>query len=221
MADHAVTMEAEHESHFESLERQQVAARFGMWVFLSSELMLFAGLLALYVLYRGEWPEAFAEAVNHNPVWIGTTNTAVLITASLTVALGLHELQHDRPRAAYRYVGLTVLLALVFLALKGYEYSIHVNEGILPGGVGRYFREGGRPGQPVFFTLYWVTTGLHAMHVIVGMTILMVLGWRIRRGTLTAAAPHPLEVGALYWHLVDSIWIFLWPMYYLTGAHHP
>jgi cytochrome c oxidase subunit 3 len=212
MADHA------HHAHFESLERQQLAARFAMWVFLASELLLFAGLFFLYTIYRAYWPEAFAHGVAHNPVLMGTSNTIVLITASITVAMGLHKLQHGEPKPAFRLVGVTILLALVFLVIKFAEYGIHIREGILPGGQGHYFAEGALRGEAVFFTLYWVTTGLHAIHVTVGAAILLVLALRIRKGRLTAAAPHSLEIGALYWHLVDAIWIFLWPLYYLTGG---
>ncbi len=206
---------AEHAAHFESLARQQTAARFAMWVFLASELLLFAGLFFLYMCYRLYWPAAFASGVGHNHALLGTVNTIVLITASITVAMGLRKLQHGAPRAAFRLVATTVLLAGLFLVVKLTEYGVHIDEGILPGGRGRYFAEGALPGEAAFFTLYWLTTGLHAIHVTVGAGVLLVMAWRIRRGTLRAAQ---LELGALYWHLVDAIWIFLWPLYYLTGG---
>jgi cytochrome c oxidase subunit 3 len=209
---------ARHAAHFETLEKQQIAARFAMWVFLASELLLFAGLFFLYMAYRAYWPAAFANGVGHNHALMGTINTVVLITASITVAMGLHKLQHGEPKASFRLVGLTVLLSGVFLAIKLTEYGAHIDEGILPGGQGRYFAEHALPGEAMFFTLYWVTTGLHAIHVTVGAGILVVLAWRIRRGRITQDQPQALELGALYWHLVDAIWIFVWPLYYLTGG---
>lgn len=216
MADHAHPVA--HEAHFESLGQQQAAARIGMWVFLVSELLLFSALFTLYALYRAQWPEAFAKAVHHNPVTIGTTNTMVLITASITVAMGLHKLQHGEAKTAVRLVGVTVLLALMFLVLKGIEYKIHIDEGILPGGMGEYFHTQAVAGEAVFFSLYWLMTGLHSVHVTIGVGLLTVLALRIRRGRITPAAPQALEMGALYWHLVDAVWIFLWPLFYLTGG---
>lgn len=217
-----MTMEAtrSHDEHFESLERQVAATRLGMWIFLVSEVLLFAALFTLYATYRADWPRAFEEAVGHNPILIGTVNTAVLIVASFTVAMGLHHLQHGRSRTAVAFTVATVGLALLFLGIKGYEYSIHVTEGILPGGKGRFFETHAvSDGFAAFFTLYYVTTGLHGIHVTVGAAVLAALAIGIHRGRIHAERSHPLELGALYWHLVDCIWIFLWPLYYLLGTH--
>ncbi|HJL17589.1 MAG TPA: cytochrome c oxidase subunit 3 [Sandaracinaceae bacterium LLY-WYZ-13_1] len=207
---------ATHEAHFESLERQKMAARLGTWVFLASELLLFAGLLALYASGRASHPEAFRYGVAHAMVWAGTVNTFVLLTSSFCIARAVHALRADRRRLAGALTGLTLVLAVAFLALKGYEYHHHLAHGQVPGGRSAYFVEHAElTGLPAFFTLYWITTGTHAVHVTVGAAVLAFFGLSIVRGRLRAPRAHRLEMAALYWHLVDAIWIFLWPMYYL------
>lgn len=205
-----------HEEHFQSLERQAEATRIGMWVFLASEILLFAALFTLYGSYRVQWSHAFSEAVHHNPKHFGSINTMILLVASYLVAMALHHQRDSEHRKAVRLLGLAVLLGVTFLGVKGYEYHKHISSGILPGGEGHFFDGTHPPGMVAFFNLYYLMTGLHAVHVAVGATLLAVLGWRIRRGVDRVA--HPLENGALYWHLVDAIWIFLWPMFYLTGG---
>jgi len=199
------------EGHFESLERQAEAARFGMWVFLASEVLLFGALFALYGSYRTRWPVAFARGVEENDALLGTTNTLLLLLSSLLAALAVHRFDHDKRRSTVWLLAGTVAIGLAFLVIKSHEYGVHFRHGIWPGGAGSYF-SGAPAGSAVFFTLYFVMTGLHALHVIVGMGVLSWCMYRILRRSL---APHGLEVAALYWHLVDCIWIFLWPVYYL------
>jgi cytochrome c oxidase subunit 3 len=202
--------------HFEDMEQQAHAARLGMWIFLASEVLLFAALFALYVSYRIEHPRSFGEGVEHNTHILGSINTGVLLLSSYLVALGLHELRRGRRLVSVVLVCGTILLGFVFLAIKLTEYSRHFDEGIYPGGVGRFFAEHhGDQGMMLFWTLYFMMTGLHAVHVCVGMSVLGVLTFKVARGQITEAAPHPLELGAIYWHLVDVIWIFLWPLFYL------
>lgn len=205
--------------HFESLEKQAHAARLGMWVFLASEVLFFSGLFALYAAYRTEHPEGFGMGVEHNTIVYGSVNTAVLLLSSYTVALGVHELRIGNRRASALLVGVTVLLGLCFLVIKTLEYLKHFGEGIFPAGGGSFFAEHREPGIKMFFTLYFCMTGLHALHVIVGMGVLSVLLVRVARGTIGAWAPHPLAIGAIYWHLVDVIWIFLWPLFYLIPGN--
>ncbi len=212
---HAEASAHAHAEHFESLERQAEAARFGMWVFLASEVLLFGGLFTLYTCYRFEHPAAFARGVAMGALAIGTTNTAILIFSSFLVALAVHGLREGQRRRALALIAATIACGLVFLVLKGIEYAGHIRDGLLPGGRGAELVHA-RQGLDVFFTLYYGMTGLHALHVIVGLGVLAVLGYRIHRGALTEAAPHPLELGAMYWHLIDIIWIFLWPLFYLT-----
>lgn len=199
------------EEHFDSLERQGEAARFGMWIFLASEVLLFGALFTLYAAYRVEWPSAFAEGVAENNTVLGTLNTILLLFASYLVAVAVNRLAHGGNRASFGLLIVAALVGISFLAIKGTEYREHFFAGIYPGGRGSYFVDKA-PGLSVFFTLYFMMTGLHAIHVIVGIAVLSWCAWRVRKGRLSV---HGLEVGALYWHLVDCIWIFLWPLFYL------
>lgn len=205
--------------HFEDLEQQAHAARMGMWIFLASEVLLFAALFALYVSYRVEHPKGFGESVEHNTHILGSVNTGVLLLSSYFVALGLHELRKGRRGLSVGFVCLTIFLGCVFLCIKVVEYKTHFDEGIFPGGVGRFFAEHHfDQGTMQFWNLYFGMTGLHAVHVTVGMGVLAFLSFKVARGEISAAAPHPLELGAIYWHLVDVIWIFLWPLFYLIPS---
>lgn len=199
------------DDHFESLDRQGEAARFGMWVFLASETLLFGALFALYASYRLKWSQAFASGVEENDAILGTTNTVLLLFSSLLAALAVHRFHMEKRRSTVALVSATAFAGLLFLAIKFHEYGVHFQHGIWPGGVGRHFAAA-PPGSPVFFTLYFVMTGLHALHVVVGIAVLTWCAYRIVRRRL---GPHGLEVAALYWHLVDCIWIFLWPIFYL------
>ena len=199
----------------EDLGKQEHAARFGMWIFLGSELLLFAGLFALYAAYRAEYARAFTAGVHHNALYLGTTNTVVLIVSSFTVAWAVHSMRAARPRVALRMLVLTMLLGATFLVIKGFEYAQHFAEGIFPG---RYYAFDGLPeGGKLFFTLYYLMTGLHGLHVVGGMAALTVATVRAAQGTYGPAHYTPLELVVLYWHLVDVIWIFLWPLLYLVG----
>jgi cytochrome c oxidase subunit 3 len=200
--------------HFENLEKQAHAARLGMWLFLATEILLFTVLFAAYALYRFLFPEAFALSSRALETWVGFVNTIVLVTSSLTVATGLNAATRGDGRKTALWFGISVLLAFVFLALKAYEYNHHFHTGQLPG---RFYTYEGvtAPGAPMYFTLYFLITGLHAIHVIVGMTVLVVIGALARKGRYSAAYHVPVELGALYWHLVDLIWIFVFPLIYL------
>jgi cytochrome c oxidase subunit 3 len=199
---------------FEDLDKQGHAVRLGMWAFLGSELLLFSGLIALYAGYRAMYPVDFELAVAHNNVAIGTTNTLVLITSSLTVATALQALHVGRGRLAAALLAVSIGCGLLFLALKGVEYRQHFQEGIFPGD---HYRFAGLPtrGANMFFTLYFDLTFLHAIHVTVGLVFLAVLAMGCWRGVFSAAHDTPVELGGLYWHLIDIVWIFLWPMLYL------
>jgi cytochrome c oxidase subunit 3 len=205
-----------HAEHFEDLGRQGHAARLGMWVFLSSEVMFFASLFALYGTYRIEHPAGFGEGVLHNTLALGSTNTGVLLLSSYTIALAVHQLRRGKTRAAMMLTAVTIFLGLCFLGVKTTEYLEHFREGIYPGGVGSFFQTHEIPGIAMFFTLYFCMTGLHAVHVIAGMSALSFLLWKMLRGDVNPSVSHPLAIGAIYWHLVDAIWIFLWPLFYLV-----
>ena len=205
--------------HFATFEQQVLAARLGMWVFLGSETLLFAALFGLYAAYRTEYTAAFDEGMRQMSHGLGAINTLVLLTSSLVAALGARR-PRERGAAWPRCVALllgTAALGVVFLALKSVEYADHIRHGMVPGGHGPFFVEHPITGLPVFVTLYFVMTGLHAMHVTVGVVILLWLSASVARGRITEAAPHPVELGVLYWHLVDTLWVFLWPMFYFAG----
>ena len=208
-----------HEDHFESLDRQKAAARLGMWVFLSSETLLFAGLFGLYASQRHDYLLAFEEGIKHNKTIAASIMTIILLVSSFFVAWAVHSLRDDRARVAGFLVSATALLGLVFLSMKGWEYSVHIRDGMVPGGGTHFFEEHGIEGLVMFTNLYWITTGLHFLHVTVGVILMLVAAFMLFRGKLRAAMSHRLEAMALYWHLVDAIWIFVWPMFYLMGKH--
>jgi cytochrome c oxidase subunit 3 len=199
---------------YESLERQHDTARLGMWVFLGSESLLFAGLLALYAAYRFAYPAEFHAASSHANLVIGTVNTYILLTSSLTVALAIHATRHGHRRRTVALLCATIALGLGFDVLKFIEYAGHLAEGLAPGG---YYSFGEMPahGAVLYVTLYYLLTGLHALHVTGGIVVLGWLAVRAHRGDFTPDSHIALELGGLYWHLVDLVWIFLWPLLYL------
>ncbi|MBI4508113.1 MAG: cytochrome c oxidase subunit 3 [Deltaproteobacteria bacterium] len=200
---------------FESLAKQAHAARLAMWLFVCSELLLFAGLFALYGAYRVMYPAGFMAAAKLNNLTLGTINTFILISSSFTVAMGIHSMRVSRPRWTAALLTATIFLGLTFLVIKIIEYGQHVHHGILPGSHYR-FTAMDNPGAKTFFTLYYFMTGLHALHVLGGLAA---LGWMtvlVRKNYFSAEHHVPLELGGLYWHLVDLIWLFLWPLLYLT-----
>ncbi len=201
---------------FEDAERQQQASQLGMWLFLTTEVLLFGALFALYLAYHVRYGQDFAQAAAHSDIAIGTTNTFILITSSFFVAWAIHMVRHAKRRAAVWCLLAAVALGGAFLVLKGVEYAHHFEHGIFPGHAYR-FAELPADGAKLFFTLYFIMTGLHALHVIGGMTALAVLAWLTHRGRFRRGHDNALENGGLYWHLVDVVWIFLWPLLYLVG----
>lgn len=207
-----------HEHHFESLERQREASRLGMWVFLASESLLFAALFALYAAQRSAHLLAFEEGIHHNETIAGSIMTFVLLFGSFTVAWSVHSLRGDRARVAAWLVTVTALSGVAFLGIKLWEYQKHIHAGMVPGGGRTHFYETyGMEGTTQFVNLYWITTGLHFLHMLVGIALMLWFAQWLFRGKLRPHSSHRLEAAALYWHLVDAIWIFLWPMFYLMG----
>jgi len=194
--------------------RQEETLRFGMWIFLASESLLFGGLFALYAAYRAMYTADFDEAVRHNTLVYGTVNTYILLSSSLTVALSVWATRRERARLAVGLLLATVALGCAFLVLKTLEYAEHWREGALPGPF-YHWTEFPTFGANRFFTLYWLMTGLHALHVTAGLVVLLWLAVRAYRRHYTAAHHTTLEMGTLYWHLIDVVWIFLWPILYL------
>jgi cytochrome c oxidase subunit III len=199
--------------HFASLSGQAHAARFGMWLFLGTEVLLFGGLFVGYALYRTLYPAAFSLCSHHLDRVLGTADTLILITSSLTMALALHLGRQGNGRLAAAALAATMALGAGFLAVHGHEYQHDIEAGALPGRL--YHAEVQAPGAGLFYTLYYFMTGLHSLHVVIGLTVLAWLIRRTLRGDFSEAWHTPLELGGLYWHLVDLIWIFLYPLLYL------
>ena len=203
---------------FEDAGQQHHASWLGMWVFLATEVMFFGGLFASYTFCRSSYPDAFAAASNRLDIALGAINTAVLITSSLTMAMAVHSSESGRNKAIVRYLLLTMLLGTVFLGIKFYEYYQKYVEHHIPG-PSFAFPAPYTQQAKMYFTLYFAMTGLHAVHMIVGcglLTVLIVMAWR---GRFTPEYHSPVEISGLYWHFVDIIWIFLYPLLYLIGRH--
>lgn len=185
--------------------------RIAVWIVIASEALLFAGLFALYATYRSEHTHAFEAGIRANIAWIGGLNTMLLLTSSFAIAWAIHRIRHGRS-ATWSLLAVLVL-GCGFLVFKSIEWSIHIEEGIVPG-LAYAGPDHGR-GTQLFFTLYYAMTGLHAFHVVAGLALVLWVFVRARRRTIDRDRHLALELVAVYWHFVDAIWVFLWPMFYL------
>ncbi len=192
--------------------KDYAGAKLGMWIFLFTELLLFGGLFLLYAVYLARYPHEFAAAGREMHLALGAANTTILITGSFLAAMAVTAIQRDERRKVIWLMGGAVLTAAVFLFNKYLEWSAEIGHGIFPGSARLV---AGPPGESVFFSLYYLTVGLHGLHVLIGGTFLTVVAVRVRRGSIHAGNYVLLENCALYWHLVDLIWIFIFPLYYL------
>ncbi len=208
--------------HFEDLGQQHEASTLGMWMFLSTEILFFGGVLCAYWIYRVMYPEAWAVGAAQQIWWLGAINTIVLIISSLTMALAVRNAQLGRRMATVYMLIATLFFGSIFLGVKGYEYAKHYEEGLFPG-VAFHWNEvpALAPKVELFMTFYWTLTGLHALHMVIGAGLLL---WFIKRAWSGHFGPEyygPVEIMGLYWHFVDIVWIFLFPFLYLIhGAHH-
>ncbi len=205
--------------HFGSLAQETHAERLGMWIFLGSESLLFAGLFTLYAAYRATYHNAFQLGIGEQYKLLGSLNTVILLTSSLSAALSVAAIERGHLKRGLLGVGVTVFFALSFLVIKISEYALHLEEGYRPGGWQLHDVSQTTLGLESFFTLYYLTTGVHAVHVSIGIVVLSWLALGLWRRTLRKPAV-ALELGVLYWHLVDVMWIFIWPLYYLAGGTH-
>ena len=187
-------------------------AKLGMWLFLFTEILLFGGLFVLYAVYLSRHQPQFHAAGRELDTALGALNTVVLITSSAFVALGVAAVRRGNVRRAMALTWLTIAFAAVFLVVKYFEWTAKFHHGLFPGGAELAARD---PGQQVFFSLYYLMTGLHGVHIVAGMGVLGWVLWLMRRGRVTPERFTALENGALYWHLVDLIWIYLFPLFYL------
>lgn len=206
--------------HFDNLEQQYESATLGMWTFLLTEIMFFGGMFAGYTICRFLYPQAYASTSQFMNIRLGATNTAVLIASSFTMALAVRSAQLGKRKAIMAFLALTILLGLVFLGIKGVEYHEKYVEHHIPGPTFQYSEpEYARQAQILFF-LYFAMTGMHAVHMVIGVGILTTLLIMTYRRRFSAEYYTPVEMGGLYWHFVDIIWIFLFPLLYLIGLHH-
>jgi cytochrome c oxidase subunit 3 len=202
--------------HFDNLAQQSEAATLGMWVFLVTEVLFFGGLFVTYAVYRRLYPAAFAAGSHELDVTLGSINTVVLITSSLTMALGVHAAQVGERKLLMAFLALTMVLGAAFLGIKSVEYYHKFVAHHVPGPTFQFEKEHFRHAQ-IFFSLYFIMTGVHALHMIIGLGIMLVMFWLAWRGTITPEYYSPIEVSGLYWHFVDIVWIFLFPLLYLLG----
>jgi cytochrome c oxidase subunit 3 len=203
---------------FEDVGQQHEASVLGMWVFLMTEVLFFGGLFAAYAVYRVSYPQAFARGSHELDLMLGTVNTVILITSSLTMALAVYAAQTGSRRQLILLLIVTMLLGLAFLGVKGLEYYHKFIEHHVPGS-GFEFEAAYFKHAQIFFSLYFVMTGLHALHMIIGIGVLAWMLFRASSGTITAAYATPIEISGLYWHFVDIMWIFLFPLLYLIDRH--
>jgi cytochrome c oxidase subunit 3 len=213
--------------HFADLEQQRDAASLGMWLFLVTEIMFFGGMFLAYLVYRYAYFGDFAAGSQSLDIRLGAFNTAVLIGSSLTVAMAVWAAQTGKRKQLVSYLLLTIVLGLVFLGVKAVEYSEKFEKHHVPGPSFQF--EGKIPGHQdqnvdprhaqMFFSLYFVMTGMHALHMIIGVGLFSVLTFLAWRGRYTPAYYTPVENAGLYWHFVDIVWIYLFPLLYLIDRH--
>ena len=204
---------------FEDMDQQNQASTLGMWLFLVTEIMFFGGIFLGYLVYRMKYLPGFAEASHHLDIKLGAFNTAVLIGSSLTMALAVHASQMAWRKLLVLFLLLTMALGLTFLGVKVVEYSHKFEENLAPGPDFTWHGQHPRAAQ-IFYSFYFGMTGMHALHMIIGIAIMIPLVAMSARGRFTATWYSPIELFGLYWHFVDIVWIFLFPLLYLIGAHH-
>jgi len=217
--------------HFANMEQQRAAGTIGMWVFLVTEIMFFGGMFLAYTLYRNAYPAAFASASNHLDITLGAVNTAVLIFSSFTMAMAVYCTQVGKRQMQILSLILTIILGLTFLGIKTVEYSDKYRDSLIPGKLipGRPFNPDLHtfhllPGASIrnvemFYWIYFAMTGMHALHMIIGVGLLTVLLIGSVRRRYSPEYYNPVEITGLYWHFVDIVWIFLFPLLYLLGRH--
>jgi cytochrome c oxidase subunit III len=200
---------------FDDIEQQHESASIGMWIFLSTEVMFFGGMFLGYAVYRSMYHTAYADASRHLDVLLGGINTGILLCSSLTMALAVHAAQLGGRRTVVIFILATIVLASVFLGIKTSEYYHKYEEHLIPG---RHFEFSGPNANhaQVFFSFYFVMTGMHALHMVVGIGIMLVMIMLILRGRFSSEYYSPIEMTGLYWHFVDIVWVFLFPLLYLV-----
>jgi cytochrome c oxidase subunit 3 len=204
---------------FDTEAQQKDASTLGMWIFLITEVMFFGGMFLAYTVYRSWYPDVFAIASSSLNVYIGAANTVVLLCSSFTMVMAVRAAQLGQRNAIIIFLILTLILGTAFLAVKAYEWNEKFVEHHVPG-ASFHFEGIARQGPAqIFFSLYFAMTGLHAMHMVIGAGLLVFLIFEARKGKFTASYMTPVDLVGLYWHFVDIIWIFLFPLLYLIDRH--
>jgi cytochrome c oxidase subunit 3 len=215
------------QEQYADLEQQHEAAALGIWVFLATEVMFFGTLFVGLGVYAYTFHEAFARASERLNWIIGGTNTVVLLVSSLTMVLAVHAARIGQRRALVNYLLLTALLGFCFLGLKALEYYLDWRDNLIPGWkfdeaewvTREHLRTGQVPQVKLFLLFYWIMTLTHALHMVIGIGVVLTMAFLARRGRFSSAYYSPVDVTGLYWHFVDTVWIFLLPMLYLLGTH--
>jgi cytochrome c oxidase subunit 3 len=221
LADHAHTETLELRVQFDTAEQQKDCSTLGMWVFLVTEIMFFGGMFAAYTIYRNAWPEVFARASSSLNATIGAINTCVLLLSSFTMVMAVRSGQLGKRKAIIGWLILTLLFGGIFLGVKAVEWHEKYVEHHIPGPDFNFAElpAADQGHAQIFFSLYFGMTGLHALHMVVGAGMLLWLIWAAKRGTYSATYYTPIDIGGLYWHFVDVVWIFLFPLLYLIDRH--
>lgn len=216
--EHEARPELRH--HFADEQQQRNAASLGMWWFLGTEIMFFGGMFCGYMVYRSMYYQAWLEGSQHMDFWWGTINTVVLLCSSLTMAAAVRSTQLGLRKSTVALLGITILFGLAFLGIKGIEYYGHiVTDHQFPGPGFRF--EGANPSQvEIFFSFYFAMTGFHALHMVIGVGLVAFIAYQAWKGRYGAHYYTPVENVGLYWHFVDIIWIYLYPLFYLISHIH-
>ena len=201
---------------FDDIDQQHEAAKLGIWVFLATEVLFFGGLFLAYTIYRYLYPDAFAAASRYTEVILGGANTAILLFSSALMALAVRASQLGQRKHLIWLLLATAFIGIIFLGIKGFEYHKDFTDHLIPG-AGFRWHEANPNAAEIFFWLYFAMTGLHAIHVTVGVFVILVLALLAARRKFDRGNYMPIEVAGLYWHFVDIVWVFLFPLLYLAG----
>jgi cytochrome c oxidase subunit III len=218
LAEHAVAAPHDHAHQFDDREQQAEAVSLGMWAFLVQEILFFGGLFMSYTVYRSYYPQAFVEGSHHLNVLLGGFNTVVLIASSLTMAMAVHSAQTSKRAQLVFFLLATLALGSVFLGVKVIEYSDKFHDHLVPG-FNFFWNTPNARHVEIFYSFYFIMTGMHALHMIIGAAVITPLIFMAIRGRFSASYYAPIETFGLYWHFVDIVWIFLFPLLYLIGRH--
>jgi cytochrome c oxidase subunit III len=211
---HLTAHDSRLQHHFATFEQQFDASKIGMWLFLATEILMFGGLFVGFALQQSAHPDAFFAAHHYLDKRLGALNTVVLLFSSFTMVMAVHSAATNKQKALFRYLLVTLACAGIFLVVKFFEYEHKIHDGLLPGHF--YSHKGDTvPNQFIFFSFYFMMTGLHGIHVLLGMVVITWLLIKSRSGTFNPTYYTPVEMVGLYWHLVDLIWIYLFPLLYL------